>query len=146
MRVCGPCSACCGVIAVHAIQKPQWEECPHQSGGCAIYHRQPKPCQKYRCAWLSGELAEEERPDLIGVIVDDGLSPLFKPLWGDRALCVRETSTGSSKSPLVTGLIERLVNEDRAIFIKAFGGGVDFRCNDRELQERFEEMAEVFAP
>jgi len=146
MRSCGPCSACCGVIAVHALEKPEWKKCPHQAEGCTIYQEQPEPCRKYRCSWLSGDLQEKERPDLVGVIVDQGLSSIFKPIWGEHALCVREIEPESRKSPQATELIDRLVNEDRPVFVKMFGGGVVFRCNDQGFQQKFANITSLFGP
>jgi len=121
VRSCGPCSACCEVLEVRALDLPAWTRCPDQceGGGCGIYETRPDSCRPYRCSWLNGELEDDERPDLVGVIVDEGLSQMFKPLWGDSARCVREVWPGASKSDQAAGLISRLARLGGDIFIKS---------------------------
>jgi len=120
MRSCGPCSACCLVLEVHAISLLAWNRCPDQCvGGCGVYETRPEGCRSYRCSWLNGELAEDERPDLAGVIVDEGLSAVFKPMWGDSARCVREVWQGASDAPMASSLIDRIAGE---VFIKRWSG------------------------
>ena len=118
-RACVPCSACCEALEVRAVASPAWTRCEHQrEDGCGIYEARPEGCRPYRCLWLDGELADDERPDLVGVIVDDGLTPAFKPLWGNDAVCVREIKTASATEPRAAALIKRLNDAGRAVFIK----------------------------
>ena len=45
-------------------------DCPHHipGKGCAIYGSHPAECKDYACAWLTGSLPEEMRPDKIGIL------------------------------------------------------------------------------
>jgi Fe-S-cluster containining protein len=109
------------VIGVRAIQKPCFTRCPNQAEpkGCAIYANQPRPCSDYQCSWLKGELSDDQRPDLLGVIVDEGLSAVFKPLWGDDARVAREIAPGSARSPRAAAVIASFTT----VFVKTYGGG-----------------------
>lgn len=76
-RECGSCSVCCGVIAVHEIDKGVYEACPHLcEAGCGIYDTRSGSCRTFECQWLRGALEAdgvvdiEMRPDACGVIFD----------------------------------------------------------------------------
>ena len=74
-RRCGPCSLCCTLLRVDALNKPAGRDCIHQrsgeaSGGCGIHDTRPPVCRAYRCLWLQGGLEDDERPDRIGGVVD----------------------------------------------------------------------------
>jgi Fe-S-cluster containining protein len=71
-RRCGPCSLCCRLLRVDVLRKLGGTPCIHQraAGGCAIHARRPGICRAYRCLWLQGGLAEEERPDRLGALLD----------------------------------------------------------------------------
>ena len=123
MRSCGPCSACCEVLEVRALDLPAWTRCPDQcaDGGCGIYEDRPESCRPYRCSWLMGEMQEDERPDLVGVIVDEGLTQIFQVMWGDTARCVREVWEGASESATASALISRLTAAS-IVFLKTPDG------------------------
>jgi len=122
-RECGPCSACCRVLDVRAVNSPAGVPCVFQraEGGCDIYVERPLGCRPYRCLWHQGELREDERPDRVGVIVDRGLSQLFRLTWGGDAVCVREIVEGASKAAPAARIIRRLVREGRAVFLHLTG-------------------------
>ncbi len=66
-RRCGPCMACCEVMAVHELEKPGNQRCVHQgAAGCSIYPNHPSSCAVFSCSWRAGFLAESDRPDLLG--------------------------------------------------------------------------------
>jgi len=136
-RSCGDCSACCDVLGVAALGKPEWSPCPHQSAGCAIYEGRPDGCKSYRCAWLDGELGDDERPDLVGLIVDSGLTRSFLPIWGDDAVNVREVFPGAAKADKGVELADRLVAQRRPVFLKDYGGGCALRSNDEDVRAKF---------
>ena len=71
-RACGPCSLCCTVLRVDALQKLGGVDCVHQraAGGCAIHPRRPDVCRAYRCLWLGGGLRDDDRPDRLGAVLD----------------------------------------------------------------------------
>lgn len=70
-RKCGSCTACCAVIAVPALNKPEYQPCKHQApAGCAIYGKPERPieCSQWNCAWLEGFGRTKDRPDKSGVL------------------------------------------------------------------------------
>jgi len=68
-----------------------------------------------------GEMQEDERPDLVGVIVDEGLTQIFQVMWGDTARCVREVWEGASESATASALISRLTAAS-IVFLKTPDG------------------------
>jgi len=145
VRKCSPCSACCVVLGVNAIKKPAWERCKDQSElGCGIYSSRPKPCGDYQCKWLAGELEENERPDLVRLIVDSGTTKLFSHTWGDDALVVRETSPKSSETLKAKRLIHKLLGQDRVVFVKHYGGGSEFLSHSQKQKDKFSQLSEIF--
>jgi len=73
-RRCRQCDACCSVVAVEEIAKPEQERCQHQGQhgkpGCAIYDERPESCRAWSCGWLQGFGNANDRPDKLGVIFD----------------------------------------------------------------------------
>jgi hypothetical protein len=72
-RACGECSLCCQVLRVDELAKLGGVCCVHQdvgARGCSIHPSRPKICRAYRCLWLSGGLAEADRPDRLGAVLD----------------------------------------------------------------------------
>lgn len=88
-RPCGGCTACCTVMGVEELNKPNHVECQHVSaGGCSIYETRPESCKAFQCMWRIGIGTMEQRPDLIGLVMDttrpgDFLHPgfLVRELW-----------------------------------------------------------------
>lgn len=80
-RSCGDCTACCTVIGVADLKKPEWTLCQHCSPkrtsravpGCKIYATRPQPCRDYHCLWTLGMGKRTHRPDLLGIIFDVAL-------------------------------------------------------------------------
>ena len=72
MRRCGGCRACCSTNGIVELDKPPRRKCPHEcSKGCAIYAERPQSCRDYACLWLLGHGEDWERPDKIGVLVEE---------------------------------------------------------------------------
>lgn len=73
-RDCGGCTACCKTPDIDdpQLKKPLGEWCAHCSvgTGCTIYEKRPAACRDFKCQWLIGMCAEDERPDKVGVILD----------------------------------------------------------------------------
>ena len=72
-RVCGECSLCCTVLRVDPLAKLAGTPCTHLGrggAGCSIYAARPPICREYRCLWLRGGLAPEDRPDRLGAVLD----------------------------------------------------------------------------
>lgn len=74
-RFCGPCSACCTWGPPLGEPKPGQDACVQVGAtGCSAYATRPvSPCRLFQCAWLQNEglLKDRDRPDLLGVIVDE---------------------------------------------------------------------------
>ena len=73
-RACGSCSLCCKLVAVgkkdESFQKPQGVWCEHcAKPRCRVYETRPNACREYKCLWLRGLFAEEDRPDRAGLVV-----------------------------------------------------------------------------
>lgn len=72
-RECGNCTACCTVLAIVELQKPQRRACDHLCrSGCGIYADRPASCHEFHCLWLRGAIDGDEalRPDQLGVMFD----------------------------------------------------------------------------
>src|SRR5438128_2317660 len=72
-RECGKCQACCTVLGIKELNKPNHTVCSHQcDSGCDIYENRPDTCRGYACLWQLGILEGDERrrPDKLGVIFD----------------------------------------------------------------------------
>jgi hypothetical protein len=89
-RRCRQCDACCEVVAVEELAKPEQEKCRHQGRGgkpgCSIYEERPRACRAWACGWLLGYGVERDRPDKLGVIFDacetvGGLTIQARAVW-----------------------------------------------------------------
>ena len=97
-RECGECTACCSLMGVDALAKCQGEDCAHADKGCEIYEDRPSACREYSCEWKRGRFKDSERPDRIGIVVDDGNDPRYRQRLGADAVVVRETFLDSERS------------------------------------------------
>ncbi|MBJ18896.1 MAG: hypothetical protein GY910_26825 [bacterium] len=107
-RSCGPCSLCCTVLRVDELGKGAGRDCVHQRGerGCGIHDTRPPICRAYRCLWLQGGLADDERPDATGGIVD------LEAVGIGLRLGIRESRRGAfDDSPVLQGIAERYRSE-----------------------------------
>lgn len=72
-RECGRCSACCTLIGVGELGKPERTPCAHLAPGgrgCGCYATRPESCRSYVCLWLAGFGGSDDRPDRTGVMFD----------------------------------------------------------------------------
>jgi hypothetical protein len=75
MRTCGECTLCCTLLRVDELRKRGGTPCRElreapAPPGCGIHAVRPAICRAYACLWLSGGLAEEDRPDRLGAVLD----------------------------------------------------------------------------
>lgn len=70
-RTCGPCTVCCTQTRVPELNKSERVRCSNCESGCTIYDIRPMSCRQFECAWLKGQMPDEMRPDLSGVMVED---------------------------------------------------------------------------
>lgn len=107
LRGCGPCTACCTVMAVTELNKPMRRACDHVGrDGCRIHPERPSSCREFHCLWLRGAVGDgdETRPDALGVMFDhfttrgtDDQHTLAFELW-----------PGALESPAAAALLDAL--------------------------------------
>lgn len=69
-RECGSCDVCCSRYRVDELGLKMGQGCEllnKASGGCSIHSQPFKPpvCTDYRCLWLLGHYADDQRPDQV---------------------------------------------------------------------------------
>ena len=71
VRPCGPCDACCFIMHVPTLNKPQFTACPHQraAGGCGIHMVKPPVCSAWQCLWSKSTWPDDWRPDICGLLI-----------------------------------------------------------------------------
>jgi hypothetical protein len=70
-RACGDCTVCCTLTFVPELNKVEGVTCINCDNGCSIYENRPTSCRGFSCAWLSGNIPEELRPDKVGVMIEE---------------------------------------------------------------------------
>ena len=131
-RLCGECVACCVYLHISTLEKPPLAHCPHLrldtprdeealyysvSGEdhCTIYHDRPECCRVYRCAWLDGHGAEQDRPDKCGVLIDT----LHRI---DGAVEVKPLGEGLGDTEEATGAVLRICRDTGKVgLVTSFG-------------------------
>jgi hypothetical protein len=125
-RRCGDCSACCTLLGVAALNKPENARCKHQRepGGCDVYDVRPEGCRNYRCLWHrlpGGDPAEFiTRPDVLGVMLDQVIVGAGSP--AETAFFVAwEVEPGSFER--ARGFVAQVVRKQgRNVFVRRFEG------------------------
>lgn len=108
-RNCGDCTACCHALAIEELDKPGFQKCAYvQSGngcaGCGIYDARPDCCRDFQCLWLQGHLAEDDRPDKLGVI----FTTTGHPDLGTIPLLI-EVDDGAMQRPTIKDAVQRFL-------------------------------------
>jgi len=110
-RNCGSCTVCCTYFSIEALKKPPLVPCSKLKDeicddglNCTDYANRPKPACGYTCMWIRGYGAEEDRPDLVGVVLDDVL-----PI--ENALRAIPTSEGAQDTHEARLAVERVSRE-----------------------------------
>ncbi|HLJ95912.1 MAG TPA: hypothetical protein VKU02_22245 [Gemmataceae bacterium] len=124
-RACGDCQACCTVVGVEELHKPNWTRCEQQcETGCAIYPDRPRTCRGYSCLWAAGLLEgeEERRPDRLGILLDlrsESNSDSVRP--GDRVLIQAwEVWPGAMDQPESAALLNQIA-ERCLVLVRQYG-------------------------
>lgn len=70
MRECGDCKACCIWMDVHSLKKPAGVACKYLcSRGCDIYEDRPGDCREFMCAWLTGMIPKNMKPNAVHAVI-----------------------------------------------------------------------------
>lgn len=109
-RECGSCTACCTLMWVEELEKPERVPCPHLCAkGCGIYETRPGSCGAFLCLWLwdeQGLLREDDRPDKSGVML---FIRYGTPLSGPEGLMTAlPVESGKPLGPQALMAIERV--------------------------------------
>lgn len=151
-RTCGACRACCTVLGEPSLGLDAYEQCPHevpegwilidsihQGGrGCARYSKRPQECRDYRCLWKQGLLAESERPDRIGIVVDTTVKLCSR--WLGHAYHVREIELNASDRLEAQQVTKRLADAGAAVFVLRPNGRSKFASADPVKWKMFMEI------
>lgn len=119
-RSCGSCTACCYVMEIEAIKKPNRTPCPNQCDeGCGIYKNKPTECTDFNCSWLSGVVsAEQHRADLVNLVV----WPMPEGSWPDkmRVINVTEGVDGARNTKEGQELIRNLLQAGWTVLVGSY--------------------------
>lgn len=140
-RACGACTACCTALLITELNLENGVPCLHQrrgtkaasKGGCTIYATRPSECVGYRCQWLDGLFERKDRPDRLGMIVDEGdgridyleatlnavpiQNAYEKRLSSNRPVVVREARVGAAREKRFKAALKALSNRCVTMFV-----------------------------
>lgn len=107
-RKCDGCTACCTVLGVASIDKPEHVPCKHLCQiGCAVHSTKPEECNAYSCLWKIGAIAQDKyRPDKIGLIFDMINREPECLLMKYKAISCREVWKNASEAPEAAQLLK----------------------------------------
>lgn len=82
-RSCGTCTLCCKTHGIAELKKPEHQWCDHANvgRGCAIYGVRPNECRRFNCAWIDGQLEEDDNPERLGVVFSSTICETGQPLF-----------------------------------------------------------------
>jgi hypothetical protein len=103
-RKCGGCKACCTINGIEELDKPIRTHCPNECEvGCTVYPNHPPSCQTFKCVWIRGFGSDNERPDKLGLFVEERAGPP-----DGRQMVVKEIQRGAVTSSKGWDYISRL--------------------------------------
>ena len=106
IRGCEGCTACCQVLQVLELDKPIHTKCKYQKkGGCSDYVNRPESCQIFLCVWARGFGVKKDRPDKLGVLIEEQPGLPF-----GRQFFVKELRKGAAKSSRALRYFTALTN------------------------------------
>lgn len=116
-RTCGDCTACCTVMGVKSIDKPEGTPCSKLcKAGCSVYAERPDDCRDFSCVWLQDDgrvLRNMERPDRVGVMFD--VTQEGSKLG--NALVARTVRPGAFLELAATRLIKKLARRTLIVLV-----------------------------
>ena len=120
-RNCGSCTACCTILGVAELNKPNYTPCLHEcKAGCAIYSTRPVSCRVWSCNWLYGREPggdERRRPDQLGLM-------FTHEEFGRRGkiLTAYEVWPGAAKEPRADFLLRKLTARGQFVLVLSGAG------------------------
>jgi hypothetical protein len=117
---CGSCTACCTVMGVDELAKPNFVKCDHVCAtGCASYSTRPQSCRDFECLYLMGPMPPEFRPDKWGVMLaTEGSTE------EDQVITAFEVNPGALVRQDVLDRLRQSAVMDNRIFKLYFSNGV----------------------
>lgn len=108
-RECGRCQACCVAPRLDERDKPAYTRCRDLvRSGCRNYKSRPDPCRQYKCLWLQGWGAKDDRPDKTGAMFTARDHAEHGP-WVSLHVVGRKALTTRRVRKAVVGLIQKTV-------------------------------------
>ena len=121
-RDCVDCQQCCIIYKIDGIDKKARENCPFLNAGvgCKDYDNRPIDCRNFECTWINGYGAEEDNPNICGVLIMKRRSNLMHE--GKRLLYIAsEVWEGAFKSKEGFSAMSRFCEEtDQTIIMMDF--------------------------
>lgn len=117
-RECGDCRACCTIMAVEEIPKPNYQRCQHVGMfGCTIYAERPDSCQNFQCLWLQGVIDADShvellRPDKLKVMFDYQPDTKFGEVFK-----AYDVEPGATDRPAARTIIETLAADHLVVIM-----------------------------
>ena len=122
-RVCGECQACCFAPRLDEMKKPSFTRCSNQGQGeCTDYQNRPDLCRKYKCLWLQGYWAENDRPDKSGMMLTYRHHEKFGPWVSLHIVSDEALQSKSNKKILIDLAQETVVIEMQPRSMRMIGG------------------------
>ncbi len=140
MRDCGKCNACCIIFPISEIKKERNTKCKYLDGSCTIYATRPKTCSSYDCSWLKGNLMENERPDLSGLIVTNSIIESVGPVSTVHVVYEDLIEQGTIGSLLLNRLIKE---ENEIVMFQKLTGNVSVLGRPENIKNFMAKAVEV---
>ena len=108
-RNCGKCQVCCVAFRIDELKKPSFTRCRNQGNeGCTIYKSRPTPCREFKCMWLQGVGAKDDRPDKTGSMLASRNHDEYGP-WVSLHVVDQKALTKRRVKNMLIELIKRTV-------------------------------------
>lgn len=118
------CAACCDVLAVEALKKPELtpcrfdvglEGCGTAHGRCGIYERRPAPCREFECVWkIDPGFPSWATPEATGLLATFGAGKFGIVVGLD------ELFEGAREGEKAKELLERLKTRGTLAIVRSF--------------------------
>lgn len=121
-RSCGTCGACCKIFDVFDLRKPAGAWCLYwsQDKCCEIYDDRPRECRSFRCSWIRGYGAEQDRPDLSKVVIDT--MPYVLPDAPELVVRIAEVGAGGFQQEYAQRMVRLFIENGFFVLAMHFGG------------------------